>query len=112
MYHSTGGAISGGWNLWTNGYISQTHTFPGGSAKVTVYAAGQVAAGVWPHMIVSVGGVQVGAVNVSATSFAPYSFSFSTSAGAKEIRVSFDNDYLANGEDRNLLLQKVVVGCP
>ncbi len=113
MFHSTGGSTTGGWNIWSNGYISTNHNFTGtGSRTLTVTAKGSVAAGVWPHMVVSVGGVSIGAVNVTSTAWAPYSFTFSTSAGTKELRVTFDNDLNANGQDRNLLVDRALVGCP
>jgi DNA-binding beta-propeller fold protein YncE/mono/diheme cytochrome c family protein len=111
MSHSTGGATSGGWNIWSNGYISTQHTFAPGATTITVLARGSVAAGVWPNLRVSVGGVVLGNVTVSATSYAPYSFSFTASSGAKEIRVEFTNDLNQNGQDRNLYVDRVDVGC-
>lgn len=112
MTKSTGGATTGGWNLWSNGSLTTTRQFYAGSTTITVHAAGQVAGGVWPRMTVSVGGSVIGTTNVTSTSYAPYSFSFAATDGAKEIRVAFDNDALVGTEDRNLLVDKVVVGCP
>jgi endoglucanase len=112
MTKSTGGATSGGWNVWSNGSLSTTRTFYAGTTTLTVYAAGQAAGGVWPHMVVSVGGTVIGAANVTSTSYAPYAFSFDATDGTKEIRITFDNDAIVGTEDRNLLVDKVVVGCP
>jgi endoglucanase len=114
MSHSTGGSTCGGWNLWSNGSVSTTHNFTGGTTMIAVYAQGQQALNVWPHMVVSVGGVKVGEASVSATSWTPYMFTYSATAGTKDIQISFDNDAWdpAQGYDRNLLLQQVVVvGC-
>jgi hypothetical protein len=63
-------------------------------------------------MVVSVGGVTIGQTSVTSTSWTAYKFTFSASAATQEIRVTFDNDYYANGEDRNLLVDKVGVSCP
>jgi hypothetical protein len=112
MFHSTGGSVSGGWNIWSNGYISTNHAFSGGSVTIRVRARGQSAAGVWPRMTLSVGGAVVGTTTVNSTSFAEYAFTVNANAGTREIRVSFDNDYFANGEDRNLYVDRVVVACP
>lgn len=112
MTSTTGGATTGGWNLWADGSLSTTHAFGSGRTSITVAASGQPAAGVWPRMIVSVGGAVVGTVNVTSTSYAPYTFSFDATAGTKTVTVAFDNDAYANGEDRNLLVDKITVGCP
>jgi hypothetical protein len=111
MFHSTGGSTPGGWNIWANGYISATHTFAAGPASITVHAKGQAAQQIWPHMIVRVGGVAIGSVNVNSTSFAPYVFNFVASGGPKEVRIEFDNDFYAPPADRNLLVDSIVVGC-
>jgi hypothetical protein len=111
MFHSTGGSTPGGWNIWSNGYISTAHTFTPGPAKLTVAAKGQQAFGVWPHMVVSVGGETIGDVSVTSATFANYTFQFNAPAGSQEIRVTFDNDVFAPPADRNLLVDKVQVDC-
>lgn len=111
MTHSVGGAATGGWNLWSNGYAATNHPFTAGASTVTVSALGSVAASVWPHMVVSVGGVTVGSTYVQSTSALPYVFSFTAAAGSQEVRVTFDNDLASGLEDRNLTLQSVTVGC-
>ncbi len=114
MTHETGGAVTGGWNIWSNGGISKTHSFVAGAATVSVVAQGSVSAGVWPHMVVTIDGVQIGQANVSSTSYQTYSFSTTiAAAGTKTLRIAFDNDLNANGEDRNLIVDKATVaqGC-
>jgi endoglucanase len=112
MSHSTGGPTTGGWNVWSTGYISTNHIFTAGSTMLKVTASGTEAAGVWPQMTLAVGGTLIGSVAVNTTTYKEYSFTYNATAGSKEIRVSFTNDYWAGGEDRNLLVDKVVVGCP
>jgi hypothetical protein len=109
MTATVGGPVTGGWNVWSNGSISTTHLFVGGNTIVRVSAAGQEAASVWPHMIVSVGGQTIGDTFVSATSFTPYQFSFVAPAGTATVSVAFDNDFLSNTEDRNLLVASVEI---
>jgi len=111
MTHSTGGPTTGGWNVWSNGYVSANHPFAGGATVITVNASGTLAAGQWPHLVVSVGGTVIGSASATSTSFAPYVFNATIPAGSKEVRVAFDNDYQANGQDRNLLVDKVTIAC-
>ena len=101
--------MTDGWNLWTHGSISAQHTFAGGNAIVRVNAAGQPALGVSPRMVVRAGQTIIGTATVSATAFSPYEFFYSAGYGTQEVRISFDNDYYANGEDRNLLLDSLVI---
>jgi len=111
VFHSTGAAVTDGWNIYTNGYISMNHTFTGGATTLTVRARGQSAQGVAPHMIVRVGGVTVGDIFVTATDWQDYTFNFSTTAGSKEIRIQFDNDLYAPPADRNLYIDRFSVNC-
>ncbi|HZH77216.1 MAG TPA: cellulase family glycosylhydrolase [Archangium sp.] len=111
MYHSTGSAIEGGWNISTNGYISTSHGFNGGLTPLTVVAKGSIANNAWPHMVVTVNGVTVGEATVSATTWTEYTFQLNASTAPQEIRVIFDNDYKAKGKDRNLYVDRVTVGC-
>ncbi len=111
MGKSTGGSVTGGWNIWSNGYIWTDHDFTAGPTTIIVMAQGQPALGVWPHMVVTVDGVEVGDSNVTSTSYAPYTFNFTASGGTAEIRVEFDNDYYVPPDDRNLLVDSVLVDC-
>ena len=69
MFHSTGGAATDGWNIWSNGFISTNHNFTAGPNAITVYARGESANGVAPHMVVSVGGTPIGHVFVPQTTY-------------------------------------------
>jgi len=111
MLHSTGGSVADGWNIWANGYISTQHSFSSGTITITVFARGSVAAGVWPNLRLSTGGVVRGNATVSSTAYAPYTFSFTANAGTAELRVEFTNDLNQNGQDRNLYVDRVEIGC-
>ena len=111
MQHSIGAAVTGGWNLWGNGYASTTQPFGGGATTITVSAYGSIGGGVWPHMIVSVGGTPIGNTTVQSTAWTQYPFTFNAAHGTAELRVTFDNDYCCTSGDRNLYLDKVVVSC-
>ena len=111
MTHSTGGSVSGGWNIWSNGYISTQHPFVAGPTTITVWARGSVAANVWPNLRVSVGSTVLGNLTVNTTGYAAYTFSFTASSGTAEVRVQFTNDLNQNGQDRNLYVDRVDIGC-
>jgi hypothetical protein len=112
MFHSTGGSAPDGWNLWDNGYIATTHAFADEPATLTVRARGDQALGVWPHLVVSVGGTVVGDTFVTSSTFADYAFELVATEGNQEVRLAFDNDYYAPPQhDRNLYVDKLTVEC-
>jgi|GEM_PF-596011 len=112
MTATTGGPVADGWNLWTNGSLSKSHTFTGGATSITVRARARLAYGVGAHMVVKVGGTTVGQVYVTSLEWADYSFDFNTTAGSKTIQVTFDNDvYSPPTQDRNLYVSTVRVDC-
>lgn len=111
MNHSTGAATADGWNIWGNGSISTAHTFVAGRITIKVVAKGTFAGNAWPHMRVLVGSTLVGQADVSSGTYREYPFEFDASAGAAQLRIEFDNDYYSGSEDRNLLVDKVTVGC-
>ncbi|WP_419827856.1 glycoside hydrolase family 113 [Sphingomonas sp.] len=86
----------------------------GGGAQptgtMTVYASGTAAAGVAPIMNVLVNGKVIATTTVAADG-ASHAFTFDIPAGTSPsaVALAFANDYNANGEDRNLFIQKVVV---
>jgi hypothetical protein len=112
MAHSTGGSTPGGWNIWANGNISTNHSFDGGSKVITVVARGQAAAGVAAHMEVNVDGwASSYSYSVVPSAWSTYTMNVEVPSGTRQIRVSFTNDYNQNGQDRNLYIDKVIVGC-
>lgn len=111
MFHSTGGPVTDGWNIWSNGFISTNHDFTAGPNTITVRARGQSANGVAAHMIVRVGGAAIGNVFVPQSTFTPFTFTYNAPGGTQEIRVEFDNDFFQPPADRNLFVDNVVVDC-
>jgi len=117
MFHTTGAATANGWNIWSNGYISTTHDFDGGSKVVSVIARGQAAGGAtlpWgasPHLVVTLDGEPVYTYSVTSSAWTQYSFNLEAPAGVHELQIHFDNDYLQNGQDRNLLVDKLIISC-
>jgi hypothetical protein len=111
MFHSTGGSTPGGWNIWSNGFISTSHDFSAAPTRLRVMARGEPAFGVWPHMVVSVNGSPVGDVSVQSGDWASYAFELDAAAGSQEIRVAFDNDAFFPPVDRNLLVDNLRVDC-
>jgi hypothetical protein len=98
---------SGGfkWNLWSNGYCQGTFTTnAGGPQQVRVRALGDPAAGVWPLMEVRINGVLVGTFSVSDDVWKTYTSNVDVGVGSHVVRISFTNDEVVNGDDRNLLL--------
>lgn len=112
MDHAVGGAAPEGWNIWSNGDISTTHDFTAGPNTITIRARGEAAQGVFPHMVVSVGGTPIGDVTVSSAEFADYEFSFVAGGGPQVLSIAFDNDFFAPPEDRNLIVDHAIVDCP
>ena len=117
MSHSTGGAVPQGWNISSNGYISTTHDFDGRSKVLTVIARGQSAGGATPpfgaapHLLVSVGGRTVYTYSVTSLDWTAFTFNVDAPAGQQEIQIHFDNDFFQDGQDRNLFIDKLIVGC-
>jgi endo-1,3-1,4-beta-glycanase ExoK len=108
MSASTGGASEDGWNLWSNGSLTASHTFAGESAVVSVRARGQFAAGAWPHLVVRIDDRSIGEAVVDSTSYADFEFT-AAAAGTHDVSVWFDNDYYEGSEDRNLFVDTVTV---
>jgi Protein of unknown function (DUF1592)/Protein of unknown function (DUF1588)/Protein of unknown function (DUF1587)/Protein of unknown function (DUF1595)/Ca-dependent carbohydrate-binding module xylan-binding/Protein of unknown function (DUF1585) len=102
---STGQRAGSFWNIFSNGNLSGTiNTDAKGTASVRVRAYQSAAGNEAAHMVVSVDGVTWGEFDVLATETAPaeYVAQGMTQPGPRQVKVSFTNDYNANGQDRNL----------
>jgi RHS repeat-associated protein len=101
--------------FWQDSYVSQSHPFLAQPMRIRVHAAGDLVDGVGPHVVVSVGGVEIGSAFVNDASYVDKVFEFTPAAGTQQIRVTYDNDLWRSpggaGNDRNLLLDKVDVLC-
>ncbi len=111
MVPSTGGQVGDGWNLWSNGTLSTQHDFTSGQAIITVTARGEFAGGAWPNMVLNVGGVALGSVEVASASLTTYSFNIVAAAGVQDLSVEFTNDFYDSPDDRNLIVANVEVAC-
>jgi hypothetical protein len=109
MSASTGQAVTGGWNVWSNGYVQFDHSFPSGPSQFSVTARGEQGGGAWPNMTVTINGSLVYSTTVSSATWTDYTFDVSSVSGPAEVRVNFTNDYYANRQDRNLIVDKVTV---
>ena len=108
MTASTGGPAEDGWNLWSNGSLSQDHVFASESSVISVRARGQLGGGAWPEVVVTIDGEPLGSRVVDNESYASFEF-VQTGTGEHEVGVWFDNDYYQNGEDRNLYVSGVSI---
>ena len=102
-------AASGGAGLlvWSNATATATVTTAAVSA-VTVRARGDQCAGA-PLLTLSVDGTAVGTVAVPATNWTDKVFTGSWAPVSHRIAVSYPNDFLGGGCDRNLRLDRVTV---
>ncbi len=73
-----------------------------GQAEVQVFAWGQPAIGVWPRMVVRLGGKKLGEVEVASTEAKVYVFSADVKRGLQRLQISFINDYFQPPENRDL----------
>jgi len=107
---TTGGSISEGWNIWSNGYIADTVDFStGGTYTFEVMARGSYAGGGWPIMEVRIDQNEVGTVTVDSSSWAVYTIQADVSSGTHEVAIAFTNDYYDPPEDRNLYVDKITL---
>jgi endoglucanase len=109
MTPSTGEAVEGGWNLYTEGSLKGSHAFKGGSTKITVHARGSVSGGEWPHMVIKVGEKTAGEVDVTSDTFMTYDFEVAATAGMHDVVIEFTNDSEEGQDDRNLFVDKVAI---
>ena len=109
--HTSGGAGSGGWWLWSNGYVAQNiNVVQAGTYLFNVQASGTPALGGWPQMSLQIDGVAQDSVIVPTNQLAYYTFSADLAPGTHQLAISFDNDAYAPPEDRNLFLAQILWG--
>src|SRR3989338_2316522 len=107
---TTGGATTGGWNIWSSGYIEDTITYPrSGTYEFEVVARGSVAAGVWPNMQLRLDQVGKADITVNTTAWKSFIKQVSVVSGSHRVAVAFTNDYKTTTEDRNLYVDKVII---
>jgi cysteine-rich repeat protein len=111
MDFSTGGAVSDGYNIWSNGTGTFQHDFDAGDITLTVYARGEIAGGSGPNMVVYVGSTIVGDLIIDDETMQPYTFAYSGSGGVETVTIEFVNDYYQPPDDRNLIIGGATVDC-
>jgi hypothetical protein len=110
---TTGGSTSDGWNIWSNGYISENMNFPSqGNYTFEIRAKGRSADGAWPKMEVRIDQTVVGSVTVDSPEWTTYMIKSDVSSGMHDVAVAFTNDYYQPPEDRNLYVDKVTIYFP
>ena len=106
-YYSNAGGMA---SLACMGYIStKVECAQAGRYVLRITAGGSVAAGEYPAIRVDVNGKTVGEVKERGGALQPYPIVADLPAGPVELKLTFTNDLQVNGEDRNLVVDKVVV---
>jgi hypothetical protein len=109
--HTSGGASSGGWLLWANGYVAQNiNVTQAGTYLFNVFASGTPVQGGWPIMTLKVNGAPQDSITVPTSQVAAYTLMADLTAGTHQLAISFDNDAYAPPEDRNLFLDQIQWG--
>jgi hypothetical protein len=79
-----------------------------GRYTMEVVAGGTPAQGVYPHVEISIDGRKAGEVQLTGGGLRPYPIAIELPEGKHELSLAFTNDLNVGGEDRNLILDKVV----
>ncbi|MCY2989895.1 MAG: hypothetical protein NTY19_18780 [Planctomycetota bacterium] len=104
FFRNQGGSAS----LACNGYVeTPIQVAVAGPYSVEIVASGTSAQGVYPLVEVAIDGQTVGKIQLTAGSWRSYFLDLDLAEGVHKFRLSFVNDTNVNGEDRNLLLDKV-----
>ena len=108
---STGAKIdSGGWNIWSNGYIGSWLKFQeAGEFSIKINAGGTKAAKQFPKMQLLIDIQPVSTWNLTDTKAKDYFAKVKISAGSHLMQIAFLNDYYKLAEDRNLYVYKVTI---
>jgi hypothetical protein len=95
--------------LACNGYITQTvRVAAAGRYTMETFAGGSPAKGEYPLVEVSLDGKLVARIQTTSSDCRPYPVPAELTQGQHELKLTFVNDLCADGEDRNLYLDKVV----
>ena len=107
---TTGGTVTGGWNIWANGYVENTVQFPvTGIYKFDIIARGSIAANVWPNMELRIDQSTKASFTVNANGWATYTANINVTSGSRKVAIAFTNDFKTSTEDRNLYVDKVTI---
>lgn len=107
---TTGAQQGDAYNIWSDGYISSSVSFPSsGSYAFDVAAFGSMYQGVGPNMEIRSDGVVLASIDVRSTEVESYSATAQIDAGTHEIAIAFTNDDGGGGEDRNLFVESLTI---
>lgn len=105
-----GGIAGKSWNLCSNGECGDFVRFAKpGVYQVSVLCHGSPAGGIWPKMAFCIDGILRETVTVATNKTAKYTFRLEAEARDYRITVSFLNDAMAQGEDRNLYIASLLI---
>ncbi|MDQ3007982.1 MAG: PQQ-dependent sugar dehydrogenase [bacterium] len=100
---------------YTAQYEAVTTNTGGSPTTVKIYAAGTPAAGVYPTARLEINGVAVKTFenirgNPDARQFVEFSYDSPTAVRSDQVKISFTNDAYISSEDRNLRVDKIIIG--
>ena len=111
--------VPGQEGMWWNGALNfaltkdyfpvPTPTAPAGNAQIVLNLQGTAAAGTNAHFNLMIDGKKIGE-GVAGTSAKDFAFSTNVTADqAHKIQIQYDNDATINGQDRNLIVNKISI---
>ncbi len=106
VYHSNERVIP----IWNSSIISGAIKLKPGRYRLSIIHMGTKAAGVYPHINVLINEKNIGDF-ITNKSLSESHFQFEIKSGESEatIKLDFDNDLMANGEDRNAFIKSVFI---
>ena len=95
--------------LACSGYVSKpVAVAAAGRYTLALVARGSPAEGVYPIVAISLGGKELGRVELTSSAWRTYPLPADLPHGRGDLRLTFTNDLNVAGEDRNLYLDKLV----
>ena len=92
------------------GEIKGMVTFPrDGQAHFLVRVKGEAGGGAYPTVLIKLGGEEVASIDVESDDWHLLGWNAEVSKGPHEISLAYINDYYAPPEDRNLLVDKIII---
>lgn len=105
FFHNDGTHVA----LACNGHVkTPIEVAVAGRFTMEVTASGTKAAGIYPLVEVRIDGKRVAQVQLTDGNWRPYSSRVELAKGTHELSLAFVNDFNHDGEDRNLMLDKVI----
>jgi hypothetical protein len=102
-------AVTDGWALLGEGYLSKTMAFTYPNVKFEVIARGSYAGEGWPIMEVRIDGVALETVTIDSADWKTFEVFADVTPGTHEVAIAFINDYYNPPDDRNLYVDKVTI---